>query len=78
MFQPNLKASIRNAYKVPVRFDPDLIATEGETFPPGSVAISLWPKPSEPLLPSTMISAAALEGNGGLSMKSQSKRRDPS
>jgi hypothetical protein len=45
LFQPYLKASIRHAFKVPVRFDPDLIATEGETFPPGSVAISPWPKP---------------------------------
>ncbi|CCV15208.1 hypothetical protein MESS4_750143 [Mesorhizobium sp. STM 4661] len=32
----------------------------------------------EPLLPSTMTQAAALEGYGGLGMKSQSKRRDPS
>ncbi|RWB42417.1 MAG: hypothetical protein EOQ42_29940 [Mesorhizobium sp.] len=38
MFQPYLKVSIRHAFKVSVRFDPDLIATEGETFPSGSVA----------------------------------------
>jgi hypothetical protein len=38
LFQPYLKASIRHAFKAPVHFDPDLIATEGETFPSGSVA----------------------------------------
>ncbi|RWD37218.1 MAG: hypothetical protein EOS48_01130 [Mesorhizobium sp.] len=35
LFQPYLKVSIRHAFKVSVRFDPDLIATEGETFPSG-------------------------------------------
>ncbi|RUU47160.1 hypothetical protein EOD08_07100 [Mesorhizobium sp. M6A.T.Ca.TU.002.02.2.1] len=36
--QPYLKASIRHAFKALVHFDSDLIATEGETFPSGSVA----------------------------------------
>ncbi|RUV10940.1 MAG: hypothetical protein EOS23_02275 [Mesorhizobium sp.] len=38
LLQPYLIASIRHAFKAPVHFDPDLIATEGETFPSGSVA----------------------------------------
>ncbi|RWM20836.1 MAG: hypothetical protein E5X53_12670 [Mesorhizobium sp.] len=38
LFQPYLSVSIRHAFKAPVHFDPDLIATEGETFSSGSVA----------------------------------------
>ncbi|WP_167391622.1 hypothetical protein [Mesorhizobium temperatum] len=73
LFRPYLKVSIRHAFKVPVHFDPDLIATEGETFPSGSVATGR--KPSELLLPPTTTStkAAALEGDGGLGTKSQSE-----
>ncbi|RWK47034.1 hypothetical protein [Mesorhizobium sp.] len=67
MFQPHLKASIRHAFKVPVRFDPDLIATEGETFFVGLG--SLWVETVEAFA----AKAAYLEGDGGLSTKSQSE-----
>ncbi|RWI14705.1 hypothetical protein [Mesorhizobium sp.] len=71
MFQPHLKASIRHAFKVPVRFDRDLIATEGETFPPGLVAISPWPNRRSLAAADQTFQAAVLEGNCGLSTKSQ-------
>ncbi|RUV73965.1 MAG: hypothetical protein EOR30_01280 [Mesorhizobium sp.] len=44
LFQPYLKVSIRHAFKASVRFDPDLIATGGETFPSGSVATGRNPR----------------------------------
>ncbi|BCH15631.1 hypothetical protein [Mesorhizobium sp. L-2-11] len=74
MFQPHLKASIRHAFKVPVRFDRDLIAPEGETFF-SSGSVQFGSRLSELLLPltTTLTKAAALEGDGGLSMKSHSE-----
>ncbi|CCV08230.1 hypothetical protein MESS2_730126 [Mesorhizobium metallidurans STM 2683] len=41
LLRPHLGVSIRHAFKVPVRFDPDLIATEA--FPSGSVVVSSQP-----------------------------------
>ncbi|CCV15209.1 hypothetical protein MESS4_750144 [Mesorhizobium sp. STM 4661] len=41
LFRPHLKVSIRHAFKVPVRFGSDLIATEA--FQSGPVAVSSQP-----------------------------------
>ncbi|MER8865302.1 hypothetical protein NKI19_16525 [Mesorhizobium sp. M0751] len=71
LFQPHLKASIRHAFKAPVRFAPDLIARRDISV--GLGCISSLPKSSELLLPPTPDHGSSLEGNGGLSTKSQSE-----
>ncbi|MER8826706.1 hypothetical protein NKH73_11875 [Mesorhizobium sp. M0938] len=73
MFQPYLKASIRHVFKAPVHFDPDLIATEGETFPSGSAATG---RTAGAFAAADLTKAAALEGMAA-SVRSR-KRRDPS
>ncbi|GLS38691.1 hypothetical protein GCM10010869_42870 [Mesorhizobium tianshanense] len=35
MFRPHLTVTIRHAFKAPVRFDPDVIVTEGGTISVG-------------------------------------------
>ncbi|PTE08413.1 hypothetical protein C9427_20710 [Mesorhizobium helmanticense] len=46
LLRPHLGVSIRHAFKVPVRFDPDLIATEA--LPSGSVVVSSQPDRRSP------------------------------
>ncbi|PDQ21873.1 hypothetical protein CN311_06775 [Mesorhizobium sanjuanii] len=75
LLRPYLALSIGHAFKVPVRFDPDLIATEA--FPSGSVVVSSQPNRRSPCCPQPR-PGGSLRRRWRLSMKSQSKRRDPS
>ncbi|MER8705389.1 hypothetical protein NKH49_07405 [Mesorhizobium sp. M1088] len=76
LFQPHLQASIRYAFRAPVRFAPDLIARRDI-----SVGLGLQHHPCRTVgafaADRVLAMAAALEGNGGLTAKSQAKR-DPS
>ncbi|WP_436798641.1 hypothetical protein [Mesorhizobium escarrei] len=73
LFQPYLTVSIRHAFKVPARFDPDLIATRRRDISAGLGCDR--PKPSELFAAAdhNLDQGGSLEGNGGLNMKSQSE-----